>query len=192
MGMRHRWRVRRHGRPLTLRLPAARLAGQSGLTLVEIMVAAAIIGIGMVGLFFVVPISSYGVQEGSQLSTATFLAEQRLEQVRNARWSGIPDIDCLGLGPTAAPTVPAGKTCTMGATTIAAGNVTFADETSVAGYTGYGRTVRVQDCGVTACAGLTDVDMRLVTVGVSYTPLTGQGVATSPKTITLSLLVSKR
>jgi len=166
--------------------------GQAGLGLVEILIAVAIIGVGLVGLFVVVPISSYGMQEGSQLTTATFLAEQRLEQVRNARWSGTPDVDCVGLGPTAAPTVPAGKSCTMGSSTLAAGSVTFADEASVTGYTGYGRTVRIQDCGVTACTGLTTADMRLVTVTVDYTPLTGRGVATSTKAVTLRLVVSKR
>jgi hypothetical protein len=165
---------------------------QSGLGLVEILIAIAIVGVGLVGLFVVVPVSSHGMQEGGQLTTATFLAEQRVEQVRNARWSEIPDIDCVGLGPAAAPTVPAGKSCSMGAVTLTAGSVTFADEASVTGYTGYSRTVRIQDCGVTACAGLTNADMRQVTVEVAYTPLTAQGVATSTKAVTVRLLVSRR
>src|SRR5688572_17148749 len=84
---------------------------ERGLTLAEILVAVAILGIGLVGLAVVVPIASYGVQEGSQLSTATFLAEQRLEQIRNAPWTGTPANDCVGTGANA-PVVPAGVTCT--------------------------------------------------------------------------------
>jgi Tfp pilus assembly protein PilV len=163
-----------------------------GLTLVEVLVAAALLAVGLVGVMVVVPIASHGVQEGNQLSTATFLAEQRLEQVRNAPWVSTPANDCLGVGPTAAPTVPAGAACANGATVLAAGAVTFADEASVAGYPGYSRTVRVADCGVTACAGVADADMRRVSVTVGYVPLTGAGVAQGTKSITLTLVVSRR
>jgi hypothetical protein len=166
----------------------------SGLTVVEVLVAALIIGVGLVGLLVVVPISSYGVQEGNQLSTATFLAEQRLEQVRTARWTSRPGNDCLGLGSATAPTVPAGLACTSGASTLAAGAITFADEANVAGHAGYGRTVRIRDCGIAPCAGVTDADMRLVSVQVSYRPLTGAGVdhAASRKVVTLDMVVSRR
>lgn len=167
---------------------------ERGLTLVEVLAATAIIGIGLVGLMVVVPISSYGLQEGNQLSTATFLAEQRLEQVRNAPWTFSPDNDCLGTSAAAgvAPAVPAGKTCTNGSTTLAEGAATFADEASVASYSGYGRTVRVTNCAVTACAGITHADLRRVTVTVSYRPLTGVGVGTTNKSVALDLLVAKR
>lgn len=168
------------------------MLGERGITIVEVMAAAAILGLGIVGVLVVVPISSHGVQEGNQLSTATFLAEQRLEQVRNAPWSSAPENDCVGVGTGAAPTVPAGKTCTLGSTTIAAGGITFADEAAVASYAGYARTVRVQDCGAAACAGVTDADLRMVTVNVSYRPLTGTGVAPTAKTVTLTMLLSRR
>ncbi len=170
---------------------------ERGLTLVEVLAAVAIIGIGLVGLMVVVPISSYGLQEGNQMSTATFLAEQRLEQVRNAPWTFAPTPngnDCLGVSAssTAAPTVPtvpAGQTCTNGATTLAAGATTFADESNVSGYR---RTVRITSCAVTACSGVTHADLRQVSVTVSYRPLTGVGVGTTDKTVTLDLLMTRR
>jgi len=63
------------GRRQALRL------GEDGLTVVEILLAVAIIGVALGGLGIVVPVSSYAVQDGNQLSTATFLANERLEQV---------------------------------------------------------------------------------------------------------------
>ena len=59
-------------------------AGQAGMSLAEILIACVIIAVGLVGLLSAVPTASYGIQEGRQLSTAAFLANQRLEQVRNA------------------------------------------------------------------------------------------------------------
>jgi prepilin-type N-terminal cleavage/methylation domain-containing protein len=173
---------------------------ERGLTLAEILVAVAILGIGLVGLAVVVPIASYGVQEGSQLSTATFLAEQRLEQIRNAPWTGTPANDCVGTGANA-PVVPAGVTCTNGTIVLAAGATTFADEANViwgnntnaaAATGGYSRTVRIADCSPTPCAGLTSATMRQVTVAVTYRPLTSSGVSASNKTSIVQWLVSRK
>jgi prepilin-type N-terminal cleavage/methylation domain-containing protein len=173
---------------------------ERGLTLAEILVAVAILGIGLVGLAVVVPIASYGVQEGSQLSTATFLAEQRLEQVRNAPWTATPANDCIGNG-AGAPTVPAGVACANGTIALAAGATTFADEANViwgnnasaaAAQAGYSRTVRISNCNPTPCAGLTSATMRQVTVSVSYRPLTSSGVAAQNKTVSVQWLVSQK
>jgi prepilin-type N-terminal cleavage/methylation domain-containing protein len=173
---------------------------ERGLTLAEILVAVAILGIGLVGLAVVVPIASYGVQEGSQLSTATFLAEQRLEQIRNAPWTGTPANDCVGSGANA-PVVPAGVACANGTVALAAGATTFADEanvvwgnsTSVAAVQGgYSRQVRISDCSPTPCAGLTSATMRQVTVSVTYRPLTSSGVSPTNKTVSVQWLVTRK
>jgi len=164
-----------------------------GLTLAEVVAAAAIIGIGLVGLMIVVPISSYGLSEGNQLTTATFLAEERLEHVRNAPWTSSPDNDCVGIGLMAAPTVPLTKICAHGTTKLVAGDVTFGDEPSVASpYTDYARTVRIQDCAAGPCTGITSAGMREVTVTVSYRPLTPTGVGASSKSVMLTMLVAQR
>ena len=60
---------------------------ERGLTLAEILVALAVLGLGLVGLAVVIPVSSYGVQEGNQLSTAAFLAEQMVERTRAVAWT---------------------------------------------------------------------------------------------------------
>ena len=93
----------------------------------------------------------------------------------------------------AAPTVPLTKSCKNGATTLAAGDVTFGDEPSVAApYAGYARTVRIHDCAAAPGTGITTAGMRQVTVTISYRPLTAAGVASSGKSVTLTMLVAQR
>jgi prepilin-type N-terminal cleavage/methylation domain-containing protein len=162
--------------------------GQGGLTLIEVLLAIAIIGIALAGLAIVVPVSSYGVQDGNQVSTATYLAEQMIERARAATWSADPAIDCLGLSTGAAAPVPTGATCPGGMAT------TFPDEAGgVSGYPQYRRTVRVASCATTPCAGITTTAMRLVEVTVAYAPLTGPAArSSSPNTIRLAWLVSQK
>jgi Tfp pilus assembly protein PilV len=175
---------------------AHRFTDELGMTLAEILVATVIIAVGIVGLAVVIPLSSYGVHEGNALSTATFLAEQRMEEIRNAAWTTIPapGNDCLGIGPTAAPT---SNTCTRTQPTACnsgAACTTYSDEPSVTGYAPYSRNVRVIDCSVTACAGVPNANMRLVRVTVTYTPISGVGAtaAGSAKSAVLEMIVSRR
>ncbi len=169
-----------------------KLRNQHGMTLAEILVALAIIGIGLVALAAAIPLAGYGIQEGSQLSTATFLANQRLEQVRNVTWicrtppcPPTPAVDD-NLGVSASTTVPPQS----GAT------ITFPDEGPMAApYAGYTRTVRVLDCSVGAgCSGIVNPTMRQVTVTVTYTPITGVGQAASgtTKSAIVTMFISER
>jgi len=170
---------------MTISTLRARLAvDQRGLTIIEIMIAIGIMSVGLAALFTAIPIAAYGIQEGNQLSTATFLANQRLEQVRNVRWTAASGsfVACDNLGisasSTAAPTtVSSGAACTAAATT-------FPDESPmVAPYANYTRTVRITDCSVApGCSGVVDAGIRQVTVTVSYRPMTGVAVATSAST----------
>ena len=177
------------------------ILSERGMTLAEILAAVAIVGIGLVGLMTVIPISTYGVQEGKQVSTATFLAEQRLEEVRAARWASTPktpngnDPDCLGVGVEGAPTSLRCVRTTPTACSDGTTCTTFTDEASVAGYPGYSRIVRIEENGP-ASSGCTDPaapEQRLVTVTVSYRPLSATGAtASATKDVTLQMLVAKR
>jgi prepilin-type N-terminal cleavage/methylation domain-containing protein len=176
-----------------------RSLGQPGFTLPEVLLTLAVIGVGLAAVMAAIPFGAFGVQEGRQLSTATFLADQKLEQVRNVPWSGSPANDCLGVSAssTVAPTVPAAATCTHGTTTVGGGGALpwFVDEGSAAipGFPGYTRQVRITDCGVGGCGGVTDAALRLATVTVTYTPLAvSSGAAPAPKTVTVAMLVSQR
>lgn len=161
---------------------ASRWRDQRGITLVEILAAAGILSIGLAALAAAIPLSSYGIQQGNQVSTATFLANQRLEQVRNAAWSEVPNTDTLGVSgnATSAPQ--------------SSGVTTFPDEVPMAApYAGYQRRVRIVDCGSgSGCAGITSNEMRRVEVTVTYTPLTGLGVSTTPQSAVVTMLVAKR
>src|SRR4029079_8722762 len=148
----------------------------------EVLVAMAIISVGVWALSAAIPLATYGIQEGNQLSTATFLVNQRLEHVRNARWEQSPCVDALGLSASATG-APVGS--------CAGGAVTFADESPVLnrdlagaplGQNGaYTRTVRITRCGVGAgCSAVVDpvcvanpnapdaCDLRQVVVTVTY------------------------
>jgi prepilin-type N-terminal cleavage/methylation domain-containing protein len=164
------------------------LLNQRGMTLVEVLLAAALIGIGMTALASSIPIAAYGIHEGSSLSTATFLANQRLEQVRNATWQeATPCVDNVGVSASASA-APV-STCTGAA-------VTFPDEAALASpYAGYARTTRITSCGVGAgCNGIVDAELRQVTVTVSYRPMTGTGMSATgtAKTTTVSMYRTKR
>jgi prepilin-type N-terminal cleavage/methylation domain-containing protein len=161
------------------------IRNQAGMSLVEILVASTVMGLGLTGLLSAVPLAGYGLHEGQSLSTATFLANQRLEEVRSAQWTQSPVADSLGVSAssTAAPVA-------------AAIGVTFPDEAPMAApYAGYTRTVRITDCGVApGCGGIINSGMRQIVVSVSYTPLTGTGQAAAgtTKAATVSLIMAQR
>ncbi len=187
------------------------LRDDRGITLAEILVATMIMSIGLVGLAVVIPLAGYGVNEGNSLSTATFLAEQRLEEVRNAAWTTTPSTsycagtapcDCLGGLGADGSAEPSSSTCgrTQPTTcTYGTACTTYSDESAVTGYPAYGRTVRVKDCSVTSCAGVATGSaaankMRLVRVAVSYRPISGVGGTASGarESAVLEMIVSKR
>jgi type II secretory pathway pseudopilin PulG len=171
--------------PHPLRLAAA---NQAGMSLAEILIACVIVAVALVGLLSAVPTASYGIQEGRQLSTATFLANQRLEQVRNAQWTQCPVADTLGVSAsvTVAPNV--------GALT------TFPDESPMAApYGDYTRTVRITDAQpADACVGGVpagpNVGLRQVVVTVSYRAATATGLAAAgtTKSAIVTLLVAQQ
>lgn len=174
------------------------MTNERGFTLAEVLLAAFLMTIGLVGLLSAVPVASFAVTDGYRLSVATFLADQKLEEVRHMPWSSAPDNDCLGLSATttAAPTVPAGKTCTLGATTVNAGGALtwFADQgtSAITGFPGYSRTVRVTNCGATPCSGITDANLRKVDVTVTYRSGSAATVASTDKSVMVTLLVTQR
>jgi prepilin-type N-terminal cleavage/methylation domain-containing protein len=161
------------------------LRDERGITLAEVLVAIAILALGLSALMSVVPVASYGVQDGNQTSQATFLAQQRMEQIRNANWDAVTD--CVGLSPnTASPPAPSP------AGTCGAVAVTYPDEAAVTGFTQYSRAVRITDCGVTPCGTVTSASMRLVTVTVTYRPMSATGGSNSNTTVTLEWLIAQR
>jgi len=163
------------------------------MTLAEVMVALPIITIGLLALLSVIPLSTYAIQDGSQTSTATFLANQRLDQVRNAQWMATcpptPADDGLGVSAssTAAPT--------------SGGTTTFADENPIATpYAAYTRQVRITNsvasstvCGATGAITGT-YGLRTVTVTVTYRPLsaTGTSAVSGSRSVAVNMEIAQR
>lgn len=161
------------------------LLEQRGMTLAEVLVAIAVIGIGLAALAATVPLSSYGIQEGNQLSTATFLANARLEQVKNATWTAAPTptgIDNLGVSASAS------------AAPVSGAVTTFPDESPVtAPYTQYTRTVRISGCDAPGgTCGVSDANLRQIVVTVTYRPLTGVGQSPGTKSAIVTMLIARR
>jgi type II secretory pathway pseudopilin PulG len=161
------------------------LRDQRGITVAEVLIAAAILALGLAALMSVVPVASYAVQDGNQTSTATFLGQQRLEQVRNATWDATTD--CVGLSPNASSPPAPSPAGTCGAIAV-----TYTDEATLSGFAQYARTVRITDCGVTPCGAVTSSAMRLVTVTLTYRPLSAGGGSNSNTTVTLEWLIAQR
>jgi len=171
------------------------MSNQHGFTLVEVLLAAFVITIGLVGLLSVIPVGTFATTDGYRLSTATFLADQKLEEVRNMPWRSAPANDCLGVSAsaTAAPTVPAGASCSLGGTTINAGGALpwFANESSITGFQGYTRNVRISTCTVALC-GVADTTLRNVVVTVTYRTGSAVAVASTDKPVTVTMMVTQR
>jgi len=169
------------------------ISNQHGMTLAEVLVALPIITIGLLALLSAIPLSTYAIQDGSQTSTATFLANQRLDQVRNARWMAAcpptPTDDLLGVSAssTAAPT--------------SGGTTTFADENPIATpYAAYTRQVRITDsvASTTVCGGTGAITgtygLRTVTVTVTYRPLsaTGTNAVSGSRSVAVNMQIAQR
>jgi len=150
--------------------------------LAEVLVAVAVVAIGLSALSSALPVAGAAVSEGAKLSTATFLASARLEEVRAAAWSAAPPVDRLGV--SGAPLSPPQS----------GGMTTFPDEAVLPDpYAGYSRQVRVLDCGMPpGCGAVTSGRLRQVTVTVAYRPVTPSGLAALDKTVFVTTLVSQR
>jgi Tfp pilus assembly protein PilV len=158
--------------------PAGRvLRDARGITVAEVIVALAIVAVGLVGLMAAMPLSISHIAEANRKTTAVFLAQQRLEQVKNARWAAVaPAADNLG------------GAASNGQEALAQ----WPDEAAVAGYPAYQRQVRIRDCSVAPGCGIavnaTLATLRQVTVTVSFARMTGLGTLNTASLETVQLV----
>jgi Tfp pilus assembly protein PilE len=139
----------------------ARLQDSAGMTLVEVIIAAGIVIVGLVALIAAMPLGTSLIGESNLKTTATFLAQQRMEQIKNKTWTGATDT--------------LGGAGSSGDAAVAQ----WPDETynTIANYPRLRRQVRIQDCSV-APPCIADVNptsllatMRQVTVTLSFYPI---------------------
>ena len=143
-----------------------------GFTLVEVLIALAILTVAVLGVAATTALQSVGgsagalsfgqaaVTRGYYLSTATMLTQDRLEQVKRVQYR-------VGVADPFAPGNPPPN---------------FADESPVAGFPNFNRQVRV-------VAG-PDADTRRVTITVAFTLPTAQGA--NQESINVTTLVAAR
>ena len=174
------------------------LRDTAGMTAAEVVLAAAIILIGLVALIAAMPLSTSQIGESNLRTTATFLAQQKLEQVKNAKWTTAPAVDTLGGGGSGgdAPVAPwpdegYASIAFPGAPACAAG--------ARSGGCRFRRQVRIADCSLLNCSGIgaavaTVNTLRQVTVTVFFQRIAGTGVVeTAPEeSVQLMTLVAKR
>ena len=142
---------------------------ESGFMLAEIVAAVAIVMIGLVAVMQAFPIAAQGMDTGRRQSTADFLAEQKIEEIK--AWSRAPS-------PKGFDNMPICNPCT------GAAPFTLEGFNSISGYADYSRTVIVQN-GPAA-------NTRLVRVTLSYRRITGVGVSTGGTQVSAETLIAKR
>lgn len=146
------------------------MRAERGFTLVEVMIALAILTIALLGVAATTALQSGGiagnfpfgqaaVTRGYYLSTATMLAQDRLEQVKRVQYT-------VGADPFAPGNPPPG----------------FTDETPVNGFPNFNRQVRV--------VGGPVGDTKEVTVTVAFTLPTERGA--NQESMKISTLVAAR
>jgi hypothetical protein len=161
---------------MTRRSAGRVLRSARGITVAEVIVALSIVAVGLLGLMAAMPLSLSHIAEANRKTTAAFLGQQRLEQVKNARWTAVPAVDNLGGGGSNGE--------------AAVGQ--WPDEATVAGYPAYQRQVRVRDCSVAPGCGIavhaTLGTLRQVTVTVSFARMTGIGTLNTAALETVQLV----
>jgi prepilin-type N-terminal cleavage/methylation domain-containing protein len=138
-------------------------SGQAGFTLAEIMVACAVIAVGLIAVSAGFGFGVDGVEAGRQQSTAVFLAEQRIERAKElaARQPNLADLNTTNLPATEAYGSIAGAPSTYRRTT----------------------TITTNPGGTTGAR---------VDVSVFYRPVTGRGVLTTERVVSLSIFLANR
>lgn len=140
------------------------LSKDSGFTLVEIIIAAAVIGLGLVGVVAGFLYAVGGLEAGRQQTTASFLAEQRMEQLKAGALNNFLN-------------VTTGNYPAEGYGAISNNGHAMP---------GYRRTVTIAD----APGGLADT--KLVEVRVFYRPVVGFGVLAAEREVRFSVLLTDR
>jgi prepilin-type N-terminal cleavage/methylation domain-containing protein len=138
--------------------------GQAGFTLAEVMVACAIISVGLVAVSAGFGFGVDGVEAGRQQSTAVFLAEQRIELAKELAahpGTALADVNTTNLPATEAYGAISGAPSTYRRTTTITNNP-----------------------GGTAG--------KRVDVSVFYKPVTGRGVLATERTVSLSIFLATR
>ena len=65
--------------------------GQDGFLVIELLVAIMILMVPMLALMEMMPMAAQGILQGREITTATFQAETRMEELQHAEWTTFQD-----------------------------------------------------------------------------------------------------
>lgn len=134
-----------------------------GMTLVEVLVAVAIITIGLTAIATGMVLGTSGINQGLQETTASFLGEQKIE-----------DIKALALSAAVA----------QGFANVTAANFPAEDYGTIAGgYNGYRRTTTITNPSAT---------MKVVIVNVFYKPVGVSRTTNTERQVALTTVLRQR
>ena len=161
-----------------LRKLSRRGFADAGFTMIEIMIACGIIGTGLVAASYGFTMGIQGVETGRQQSTAVFLAEQRMDQVKAAALR--------------ATTPPLGLVTAANFPNEAYGTIACPLGSSNCGSQKFRRTVTLTP--LVAPAGGLPPGMQgiRVAVDVFYRQITAVGVLTTERSVRLSTFLTSR
>ena len=170
----------------------------AGMSVVEVVIALGVITIGLVALIAAMPLSTSLIGQSNFKTTAAFLAQQRLERIKNAQWTTAPAVDNL----CNAASLNGGSACTQwpdedyGAIVFPGAQPCAASDRS--GGCAYKRRVRIVDCSLVMCSAIPTAtgfvtDVRQVTVTVFFRPLSGVGTTSATEeSLQLVTLIARR
>jgi len=181
---------------------SAILRSNAGMTLIEVVVAVGVVLVGLLALIAAMPLSTSLIGQSNLKTTGAFLAQQRLERIKNAQW-------CVGCGNGGAAVDALGGAGSNGGSAVVQwpdedyGTIVFPDAPNCAagdrsGGCGFRREVRITDCSTATCSAIpTDTktvsDVRQVTVTVFFRPQTGVGtMSANVESLQLVTLIARR
>lgn len=139
------------------------ITNERGMTLVEVLVAVAIITVGLTAIATGMQLATSGINQGQQETTAAFLAEQKLEDIKAFALSTAAG---QGFANVTAASFPAEGYGTL-----------------TGGYAGYRRTTTVTNPSAT---------MKVVAVRVLYMPVGVSRTTNNEREVALSTVLRNR
>ena len=173
-------------------------SGQRGFTLVEVLVATVVIVVGLVAVATGFQYATAGVATGRGETVATFLAEQRIEQLKTVAisnyygpWPTGPSLQGGAAIATPTTTTEFCQSSNIGATS------SNCQGSAITNATAYTRVTRIWDASATlnlgaGCTGTAPLVCKRIQVSVTYRPVTSQGDASQTRTVDVFAVVAPR